>query len=128
MECRLRQNALTKPSFGDRTSNGVASRHKHSAVSRLSSGEGFCDDNSVSSNRLLTPVHCVLHTVGYELFVTGFLLAASLLFLRLGGFAKANSAWIKPIVVFFSVTFIATAMAELLIAICLGMAFFRMTG
>jgi hypothetical protein len=72
---------------------------------------------------------------GYALFVTINLLIQGLLFWQLATMAKTNAAWIRPILVLFFLNyvamaivawkyfFIAPAVIELLIAVCLALAF-----
>ena len=72
---------------------------------------------------------------GYGLFATIALLVEAILFWRLAAFAKTNPAWTRSIVGLFCFNFvgvaivswkyffIAPAVAELLIAACLAMAF-----
>jgi len=72
---------------------------------------------------------------GYGLFVTVALLVEAILLWRLAAFAKTNPAWTRPIVGLFCFNFvgvaivswkyffIAPAVGELLIAVCLAMAF-----
>jgi hypothetical protein len=72
---------------------------------------------------------------GYGLFVTIILFFLSVVFWQLGSLAKTNPAWIRPILAVFCLNFlamsvvawkyffIAPAVVELLIALCLGLAF-----
>lgn len=76
---------------------------------------------------------------GYGLFLTIGLLAQAGLFWQLATSAKTNSAWIKPILALFFLSclamaivswrffFIGPAIAQLLIGVCLGLAYVAAT-
>lgn len=73
---------------------------------------------------------------GYGLIVTITLLVQAILFWQLAAFAKSNPAWVRPIAGLFCLNFlgmavvsgryffIAPAVTEVLIAICLALTFF----